>query len=112
MVRNHGFERPLDSRQVASWVAFGFFVISFFVLYTPVHTDAVGIVLTCLYAVCAVLVYYTAWRAMRTDPSDLGSLAKRTGAPMLQPASAAAERKNYCYHCEAYVNQRSKHCRR
>ena len=112
MVRKHGFEPPLDSRQVVSWFAFGAFLIFFFVLYTPVHTDAVGITLTCTYAICAVSTFYTAWQAMHIDPSDEGALAKRTGVMVVTPAAAAAEPKNYCYHCEAYVNRRSKHCRR
>eukprot|EP00324_Dicrateria_rotunda_P009838 CAMPEP_0206178270 /NCGR_PEP_ID=MMETSP1474-20131121/63738_1 /ASSEMBLY_ACC=CAM_ASM_001110 /TAXON_ID=97495 /ORGANISM="Imantonia sp., Strain RCC918" /LENGTH=66 /DNA_ID=CAMNT_0053590645 /DNA_START=18 /DNA_END=215 /DNA_ORIENTATION=+ len=30
----------------------------------------------------------------------------------MTPTDAVAEKKNYCYHCEAYVNRRSKHCRR
>ena len=110
-VRSHGFESPLDTRQVSSWFAFGLFLVSFFVLWTPIHTGAGGVTLTCLYAVSAVATIFTGWKAMRIDPSDQGALAKRTGTTILTPA-AASERKNYCYHCEAYVNQRSKHCRR
>ena len=109
--RRHGFESPLDTRQVASWFAYGLFLAAFFILYTPVHTDAAGVVLTSLYALFAVSTFCTAAQAMRVDPSDQGSLAKRTGTAVLAPA-AATERKNYCYHCEAYVNLRSKHCRR
>jgi len=110
-VRNHGFERPLDSRQVASWVVFAVFMAFFFVLYAVVHTGAVGITLTVLYALTAVAGAFSGWRAMRIDPSDEGALAKRSGVVPVAPPSSA-ERKNYCYHCEAYVNVRSKHCRR
>lgn len=110
-VRNHGFERPLDSRQVSSWITFSLFLAAFFVLYSIVHTDTVGIALTCLYSVCTVATIYTGWRAMYTDPSDRSALDKRTGKMTAIPESAA-ERKFFCHRCEAYVNQRSKHCKR
>lgn len=109
-VRAHGLERPFDSRQLASWVVFGLFIVAFFVLYSPVHTGAAGITMSCLYALMMLATLCTAWRAMHIDPSDRGALAKRMGNAA--PIETTPERKNFCYHCEAYVNQRSKHCRR
>ena len=113
MVRTHGFERPLDPHQVGSWIAFGLFAVAFFVIYTPVHTDAAGIVCSALYVILGLATILSGLWVMRTDPADPGLVAKlaaeRTGTDF-PPVSAEAV--NYCYLCEVNVRKRSKHCRR
>ena len=68
--RVHGFQRPFDNHQLASWVALIIFLVLFYTLYLPLHTDAAGIVLGALYTATAAIVTYSAWKAMIIDPSD------------------------------------------
>jgi hypothetical protein len=110
-MRLHGFERPYDSHQVASWVAYVYLLACFFVLYTPLHTDALGVALSCVYALAAAWIAVVAYRCTKMDPSDPGVLAKRTGAANVAAGAAAGSAQNFCVFCEAHVNQRSKHCR-
>ena len=61
--RVHGFQRPFDSHQLASWVALIIFLVLFYTLYLPLHTAALpGIVLGALYTATAAIVTYSAWR--------------------------------------------------
>ena len=112
VVRQHGFQRPFAVHQIASWVFYALFLATFFVLYSPVYVDTLGFVWSGLYTVLALATCGFAVLAMLADPTDPGVLAKRSGQAALSAASAVAEKKNYCYHCESYVNRRSKHCRR
>lgn len=97
--RVNGFERPFDPHQVASWVVFSLLMASFFVLYTPVHSDVLGLVLTAAYGLLSITVVWSAVKCMNIDPKDQGVAA-----------SGAAQ--HWCYYCEKQVNSRSKHCRR
>ena len=110
-MREHGFERPYDPHQVASWVAYVFLLACFYVLYTPLHTDAVGIALSCVYTLTAAWIAVVAYRCTKTDPSDPGVIAKRSGVANVAAGASAGSAQNFCVFCEAHVNQRSKHCR-
>lgn len=108
-MRTHGFESPLDPHQFASFIAFGFLLACFYLLYTPLHTDAVGIALSCMYTVVAAMIAVTTYGCTKMDPSDPGVIAKRNGVAI---AAVEGVAQNFCVFCEAHVNQRSKHCRR
>lgn len=97
--RVNGFERPFDTHQVASWVVFALLIASFFVLYTPMHSNVVGLVLTAAYGVLAITVIWSAAKCMKVDPKDRG-------------VAADGAAQHWCYYCEKQVNDRSKHCRR
>ena len=70
-MRKHGFEWPLDPHQVASWVGFGLFAISFFCLYAPVQTSAGGVVCTVLYCLTVIGTVVSAVKCMGADPSSI-----------------------------------------
>lgn len=97
--RVNGFERPFDAHQVASWVVFTLLMASFLVLYSPVHANALGFVLTAAYSVLAITVVWSAAKCMQIDPKDRG-------------VATDGSARHWCYYCEKNVNNRSKHCRR
>ena len=97
MPRIHGFERPFDSYQIASWIAFSLFLASFAVLYAPLHTEAAGIVVDCLYGLLAVATFVFAQQTMSTDPSDACVVAKRRAETLCCPVPPPPpEASNYC----------------
>ena len=109
--RVHGFQRPFDNHQLASWVALIIFLVLFYTLYLPLHTDAAGIVLGALYTATAAIVTYSAWKAMIIDPSDPSVAAKRLNS-IAASSSAEGADTMWCYLCKVSVSRRSKHCRR
>jgi palmitoyltransferase len=111
-VRRHGLERPLDTHQVASWGVLLFFFAFFYSFYVPVHRDSVGIALTVLYSVSAVLATFFGLKTTGTDPADPNARAKREARRPTDPVPTPRAADNYCYLCEASVARRSKHCRR
>ena len=116
-VRLHGFERPFDPHQFGAWVVFGVFAVSFAVLYAPLHVDAAGIAVTCIYGLLASATFVSGERCMHVDPSDAGARDKREaeakgGGSAVVTTTATPERPNYCILCSAHVKKRSKHCRR
>ena len=113
--RLHGFEPPFDPHQMGSWFVFGIIVISHCVLYVPLQTDAVGIVLTVIWAILALGVVVSNVRCCRTNPADPALQAKRLSAadPVAGAAAAAkATTSHYCRMCAISVHATSKHCRR
>ena len=109
--RVHGFQRPFDNHQLASWVALIIFLVLFYTLYLPLHTDAAGITLGALYTATAAIVTYSAWKAMIIDPSDPSVAAKRLNS-IAASSSAEGADTMWCYLCKVSVSRRSKHCRR
>jgi len=114
MVRTHGFEKPFDAHQVASWFVFGYFAVFYAVFYAPIHTDAAGIVCTALYVLCVIGTVATNLMVVKTDPVDPGAKAKRAAdaAGTVAPTPEDTSPYNFCYLCNAHVHKRSKHCRR
>ena len=101
--RLNGLQRPYDLHQITSWIAYALLLAAFFGLFTPVHSDLLGVVLTVMYSLLAVLVFLSGGKCMRIDPKDRGVAAE---------AGQTSVAQHFCYYCEKQVNHRSKHCRR
>jgi len=108
-VRLHGFQRPFDTHQVASWFVMGLYVVAFFTFYTPMEIGPTGITLDCLCAALAGLTVYAGAQSMSIDPADDGFHKARSATSLEPPPEKPICR---CSLCEAYVQKRSKHCRR
>eukprot|EP00965_Chrysotila_dentata_P191606 6174641-Pleurochrysis_carterae.AAC.2 len=114
MPRKNGFERPFATHQIIAWVAFTFFLLFFYILYTPVHTTTSGIVLSIIYTLLVGAVAFNTYMTTSIDPSDAGVLAKNNEKQAKTNGNTGSNslETNYCYLCEANVAKRSKHCRR
>ena len=113
--RVNGFQRPFDFHQMAAWVVFAILVIAHAVLYVPLHTDAIGIVLTCVWGLAGIGVVVSCVRCCAMDPCDPAVQLKQLEC--VDPVAAASlarqsTNSHYCRMCAIAVHSTSKHCRR
>jgi len=111
-IRTHGFERPFDVHQAASWYVMGSFAIIFFVLYSPIEVGPAGITVDCLYGLFIALTVFFGVMSMSIDPSDDGAIKARNSTASMPAEPPPPNATNHCGLCDAYVLKRSKHCRR
>lgn len=101
-MRSNGFQRPLHTFQVLSWIVFGSDVVLFAVFCCPL-LGTFGPVVAIFYGLSVFVVVFSAFKATQCNPADDNLVigrepADRSGLP-------------YCVSCRSYVFPTSKHCR-
>ncbi|XP_026191037.1 probable palmitoyltransferase ZDHHC1 [Cyclospora cayetanensis] len=119
-IRRHGFSRPLQAYQVASWAVFGLDILAFYLVVVPAVSVALKAVFGVLFGVSALALFCLAYFCTRADPIDPLAFMSGPWVPHVEGETpeerqirvetepAAATRT--CNICGG-VQERSKHCR-
>lgn len=118
-MRIQGFHRPWHPLQVASWILFGLFCITFHLFYVPAFpTLEIQIVLTVSYWLQMLLVLYFGIASTRCNPIDPSVLSSRLNRSTPEDVWERERRKSqliwnhhWCPYCNEHVQVGSKHCR-
>ena len=120
-MRNHGFERPYNTMQVATWILLPLLVIQFLIFASPVLPLAASIIVTVLFVGLACLAAHCAYRTCMTNPID-DKLARHLRNKEKEGEddddvenggndAAAADPTKYCWVCQTNVHEQSMHCK-
>lgn len=114
-VRINGVTSPPHNFQIASWILFLFFLITFYVLYVPYPSLGGQISSGIIFGLGALATILAAGRATSIDPADKSIFVARSedaGASGHVRSRSRESRPGhlYCYRCECQVLESSKHC--
>lgn len=122
-MRNHGFEKPYNTMQVATWILLPLLIAHFLIFASPVLPLAASIPVTVLFVGLGCLAAYYAYRTCMTDPID-DKLACHLKKQMGEGDNGDVENGNgngnddndddptkYCWVCQTNVHEQSMHCK-
>ena len=123
-MRKHGFEKPYNTMQVATWILLPVLIAHLLLFASPVLPHAASIPVTILFVGLSCLAAYYAYRTCMTDPIDdklACHLKKQMGE---EDNGEDAENGNgnnnddnnadptkYCWVCQTNVHKQSMHCK-
>jgi hypothetical protein len=135
--RRNGFEKPLEVSQVASWILFTLFALTFIFFSAPAFGLAVGLGLLLPYIMLCIFVFITGWLATAIDTTDPHLLERSVKKDDMTDEIALKMRRTmppnvewwyvlrksfvfrsfskffgYSFNCKWYVSKNSYHCRR
>ena len=129
-MRKHGFEKPYNTMQVATWILLPLLVAHFLLFASPVLPLAASIPVTILFVGLGCLAAYYAYRTGMTDPIDdklARHLKKQMGDDGNNNDGDDVENGNgnnsnddnddgddptkYCWVCQTTVHEQSMHCK-
>ena len=123
-MRNHGFEKPYNTMQVATWILLPVLIAHFLLFASPVLPLAASIPVTILFVGLGCLAAYYAYRTCMTDPID-DKLACHLKKQMGEGGNGedvengngnsnddnGADPTKYCWVCQTNVHEQSMHCK-
>ena len=124
-MRNHGFERPYNTMQVATWVLLPLLILHFLIFASPVLPLAASIPVTVLFVGLGCVAAYYAYLTCMTDPID-DKLVRHLKKQMGEGGDHGGDVENgdnsnnddggddptkYCWVCQTNVHAQSMHCK-
>ena len=102
--RRNGFQAPLNSLQIGTWILFPILIIHYFAFLYPLLWPylSVRIVVTFIFLTSSIAALITGYLVCGIDPADDHILSEH---------SSTEANPVYCYLCETNVDCTSKHCR-
>ena len=102
--RRNGFQAPLNSLQIGTWILFPILIIHYFAFLYPLLWPylSVRIVVTFVFLTSSIAALITGYLVCGIDPADDHILSEH---------SSTEANPVYCYLCETNVDCTSKHCR-
>jgi len=129
-MRNHGFERPYNTMQVATWILLPLLLAQFLIFASPVLPLAAAIPVTVLFVGLGCLAAHCAYRTCMTDPIDdklarhlrkegegenkdveNGGGANNDDGDDDDDSNNADDPTKYCWVCQTTVHEQSMHCK-
>eukprot|EP01084_Bolivina_argentea_P232613 392011_1 len=110
IVRRNGFEKPLESLQILTWLALVIIVVSYYTLFVRLLTRPSQTILSVFFGVFSLVSVISAAVACYIDPVDCLCLhsvknkANNTENSFSTPIT-------YCFLCQHHVKLGCKHCR-
>lgn len=125
-MRNHGFEKPYNTMQVATWILLPVLIAHFLLFASPVLPLAASVPVTILFVGLGCLAAYYAYRTCMTDPiddklachlkkqmgeGDNGEDVENGNGNSNDDNDNDADPTKYCWVCQTNVHAQSMHCK-
>lgn len=108
-IRKNGFQSPLHTLQLTSWVVVGLDALLFAVIGIPlVESNLLKLLSSAIFGLSVLILVLCAYQATTCDPADPHI---RRGDNGVQVNKDDDESLPYCVSCDSPVFARSKHCR-
>lgn len=108
-IRKNGFQSPLHTLQLTSWVVVGLDALLFAIIGIPlIEADVLQLLSSAIFGLSVLVLVLCAYQATTRDPADPHIRRLDQG---MQVNKDDDESLPYCVSCDSPVFARSKHCR-
>ena len=83
-MRKNGFQQPWNAHQIASYILFSTYAVSFFTVLSPLLTPTLDMILTTLFAALLVAIFILGYKCTLCDPSDPALLEASGGSQVAE----------------------------